>query len=701
MGKFTLKYIMCDDVHKIWAYTVEDRESKRLVDVNPSSFISGQYKAVDNYQETAKGPRFPGVPMIMCGKDYTKFTGSLKKGFNDFETFCLKNGLQNLLDEYDTSKNPKPVDGISSRAIDRVWWKCKTCGHEWESIIKNRTGTAKAGCPMCKFKEGKYQTTFTGENDLETWCKQHDRMDIISEYSPNNEITPNKVARGNTTIKLEWVCHVCHKTYTSTAANRVNSQGCPHCRPVGTSLPELALYYLMSEMFDDTQHKARCLSNNRMELDIFIPSLKAGIEYQGSHWHSSDTVKKRDSDKQELAKAAGIHLIYIAEDHSCKEPYIENQHIICPPGGNKFEKTSALLVGLINGLFNLNLEPNEEATSRSMAQAKVAINHRIVENSVAEVAPYVADRWDYERNGGLTPDKVTRGCKYKAWFICKMGHRYYSFIRKQVKEKQGCPYCTNVKILAGFNDLSTKRPDVMAFWDFEKNNAIGVDPTKIACGTSVLAHFKCPTCGLESTRMVRDYCIVHKEGAPIVCNRCHGDPNFTVNENIKPYGASPLTELNKRAIQLGATASPGSFAARFPLALRFVDPKKAGEHNLMESMPSGDEIISTICPVCHKRKRMRVGDMVSTGKKCFNCKTLVNAERLEETCLNEYPDIYSVWANANIYLPEYIGLQSGLTVKFICPACQNSWDEPVVSYTTKRLRCPICREYIKTLPSGR
>lgn len=50
--------------------------------------------------------------------------------------------------EWDTEKNDgllpemfAPRSGIS------VWWKCKTCGHEWKTIIAHRA--AGSGCPKC------------------------------------------------------------------------------------------------------------------------------------------------------------------------------------------------------------------------------------------------------------------------------------------------------------------------------------------------------------------------------------------------------------------------------------------------------------------------------------------------------------------------------------------------------------------------
>ena len=50
-----------------------------------------------------------------------------------------------------------------------------------------------------------------------------------------------------------------------------------------------------------------------MELDIYIPSIKVGIEYDGRVFHSSKSNKLRDARKYSICKSHGIKLIRIYE----------------------------------------------------------------------------------------------------------------------------------------------------------------------------------------------------------------------------------------------------------------------------------------------------------------------------------------------------------------------------------------------------
>lgn len=103
--------------------------------------------------------------------------------------------------------------------------------------------------------------------------------------------------------------------------------------------------------------------------------------------------------------------------------------------------------------------------------------------------------WDFERNNeiGLDPEKLTTGMLTKAYWKCrKCGYTWRACIQNRVKNKSGCRVCKGLKILAGYNDLMTKNPELMAEWDFIKNNALGLFPYAVGPGTIRKAWWKCP-----------------------------------------------------------------------------------------------------------------------------------------------------------------------------------------------------------------
>lgn len=83
------------------------------------------------------------------------------------------------------------------------------------------------------------------------------------------------------------------------------------------------------------------------------------------------------------------------------------------------------------------------------------------ENAMLRHSPHLFEEWDFEKNDelGLDVYKVTKGSKKKAWWIGNCGHEWESVIRIRVSGC-GCPYCSNIRILKGFNDMWTTNPEL-------------------------------------------------------------------------------------------------------------------------------------------------------------------------------------------------------------------------------------------------
>ena len=63
--------------------------------------------------------------------------------------------------------------------------------------------------------------------------------------------------------------------------------------------------------------------------------------------------------------------------------------------------------------------------------------------------PEIAKEWDYERNDGLDPTKITPASNIKVWWICQNGHHYQAWMSDRTgKHRTGCPYCAGKRKLA-------------------------------------------------------------------------------------------------------------------------------------------------------------------------------------------------------------------------------------------------------------
>ena len=106
-------------------------------------------------------------------------------------------------------------------------------------------------------------------------------------YEKNNGLTPVDVMP-NSGKKVWWKCKKGHE-WQATITNRNKGIGCPVCNSErNTSFPEYAMVYYLKKYGLDVLHSYR---GQGYELDIYIPSKKVAIEYDGHYWHKNKPEK--------------------------------------------------------------------------------------------------------------------------------------------------------------------------------------------------------------------------------------------------------------------------------------------------------------------------------------------------------------------------------------------------------------------------
>lgn len=87
------------------------------------------------------------------------------------------------------------------------------------------------------------------------------------------------------------------------------------------------------------------------------------------------------------------------------------------------------------------------------------------ETDIVTLFPEIAAEWDHAHNGKLAPESVTPASHTKVWWRCKAGHSWQAAPYSRTgKYNSGCPYCSGRKVLRGFNDLETLKPDLAGEW---------------------------------------------------------------------------------------------------------------------------------------------------------------------------------------------------------------------------------------------
>lgn len=72
--------------------------------------------------------------------------------------------------------------------------------------------------------------------------------------------------------------------------------------------------------------------------------------------------------------------------------------------------------------------------------------------------------------------------------MCDKGHEWEETPRHRIQNATNCPYCSNHRILEGYNDLATTTPELLKEWDSVKNV---IQPTEVGSGSAQKVWWKC------------------------------------------------------------------------------------------------------------------------------------------------------------------------------------------------------------------
>lgn len=116
-------------------------------------------------------------------------------------------------------------------------------------------------------------------------------------------------------------------------------------------------------------------------------------------------------------------------------------------------------------------------------------------NDLATTHPKIAAQFHPTKNGHLTAQSVVAGSAKVVWWKCEKGHEWQRSIRSRTSSRGLCPVCDNLAYVPGFSDFGTKYPELLVFWDYEKNGDL--DPYRIGPNYWEKVHWKCPDCQKE------------------------------------------------------------------------------------------------------------------------------------------------------------------------------------------------------------
>lgn len=168
--------------------------------------------------------------------------------------------------------------------------------------------------------------------------------------------------------------------------------------------------------------------------------------------------------------------------------------------------------------------------------------------------PWAEEMWDLDKNVE-SRFNVSYKSKRFYWFRCPKGHSFQAtpfrilqgYIGNKSRGRLYCPVCSGREVVSGVNDIVTTHKDCLKYWDYEKNNELGIFPENVSHGSSKHIYALCSVCGSSYETTVssltsgdtvscencrkRNYSIAEKELVQYI-----RDLGFTVEEEIRIAG---------------------------------------------------------------------------------------------------------------------------------------------------------------------
>lgn len=340
-----------------------------------------------------------------------------------FYDWCKNNNYMDLF-EHLIDKNDGYKYSYASHV--RVWWQCDN-KHTFDidfckftNPSRNRGNVGRFTCPYCAG-----QKVMIGYNDLATT-----NPELAKEWDyEKNDLTPKEITKSSR-LNAWWKCSYGH-SWNARVSARDYGNGCPYCaKRSKSSIIECLLYVYVTKYFPDAVHQARL---GLISCDIYIPSLRVAIEYDGGIWHSISSTDY----KYESLKQSGVRLLTITGVCDSNRPdtvIIDDRQINLYDVSNNFCKC---LPYFFKTYLGVDIDLSDYSNDLIKAKSYFYSN----KNKNIVISDKMRDWWS--PLNGYSIDIIQNDNNDKIW-RCDKGHTFYR--RYDVFMNRGCdncPYCTH------------------------------------------------------------------------------------------------------------------------------------------------------------------------------------------------------------------------------------------------------------------
>ena len=360
----------------------------------------------------------------------------------------------------------------------KVWWKCKE-GHEWDASVYSRN--AGAGCPDCHCHTSFEQASIVYYLRLAGFEVKNNHRHVYDSKGRWVEVDIQIITLGQP-VEYDSLYYHKDKVKQDENKNKILAKTQSVIRVRESGLPQLKYdHEVISRDLDEKKSLDKCINKLLMKLneEYGLP-LNINLNLR-------NMVVDTEKDRIEIYKL--MNKLEVEESLFCVFPEVAVEW--------NYEKNGSLsprhiLYGTGRKVWWKCKRGHEwEASVLSRSRGRgcpYCSNKKVcVDNSLATLRPDLAEEWNHEKNGDLTPNDVTCGSDRKAWWKCKRGHEWEATVDKRNSGRK-CPFCSNKKVDKA-NSLAIVKPELVLEWNYEKNKKI--NPEDVSCGSKKKVWWKC------------------------------------------------------------------------------------------------------------------------------------------------------------------------------------------------------------------
>lgn len=243
----------------------------------------------------------------------------------------------------------------------------------------------------------------------------------------------------NNKTHIECQCKHCKHKWNPIPNSLLRGSGCPQCWAYKqTSFAEQAIYFYCKQV--TTAYNR--YTNFGKEIDIYLPELCVGVEYNGDFWHTNR--KDNDRDKINFFVDRGIRIITIKDGDINAVCGDVITHI-----DNDLQWAIETLFKLLHfSVVNVDLKNDDKLIYQNYLSIKR-------DNSFAAKFPIQSQQWDYDQNGAITPDMVSAKSHKEFYRICPRCGKSYKIKISNWTRYDYCVMCENM-MRSGENSVHAK-----------------------------------------------------------------------------------------------------------------------------------------------------------------------------------------------------------------------------------------------------